>query len=72
MSADDTLSWALSRALQWQHVPEWWNWQTRRTQNPVGLTARVGSSPSSGTSFLNVRAALPPQLDSEITPTICL
>jgi hypothetical protein len=32
-----------------QHVPEWWNWQTRRTQNPVGLTARVGSSPSSGT-----------------------
>ena len=18
-----------------QHVPEWWNWQTRRTQNPV-------------------------------------
>src|SRR6201981_278171 len=35
-----------------QHVPEWWNWQTRRTQNPVGLTAHVGSSPSSGTILL--------------------
>ena len=30
-------------------VPEWRNWQTRGTQNPVGFTPRVGSIPSSGT-----------------------
>ena len=30
-------------------MPEWRNWQTRRTQNPVGLTPRVGSTPTSGT-----------------------
>ncbi len=28
---------------------EWRNWQTRRTQNPVGLTPRVGSTPTSST-----------------------
>lgn len=28
--------------------PEWWNWQTRGIQNPVGLISRVGSSPTSG------------------------
>ncbi len=32
-------------------VPEWRNWQTRWTQNPVDRKARVGSIPSSGTSF---------------------
>ena len=32
-----------------RHVPEWRNWQTRGTQNPVGFTPRVGSIPSSGT-----------------------
>ena len=30
---------------------EWRNWQTRRTQNPVGLTPRVGSTPTSSTIF---------------------
>lgn len=28
--------------------PEWWNWQTRTTQNRVGLS-RAGSTPASGT-----------------------
>jgi hypothetical protein len=27
----------------------WRNWQTRGTQNPVGLTPREGSTPSLGT-----------------------
>jgi hypothetical protein len=31
--------------------PEWRNWQTRRTQNPLSFTGRVGSIPSSGTSW---------------------
>jgi hypothetical protein len=30
-------------------APKWRNWQTRRTQNPVGLTPRVGSTPTFGT-----------------------
>ncbi len=30
-------------------VPEWRNWQTRGTQNPVPFTGSVGSIPSSGT-----------------------
>src|SRR5262245_64706275 len=30
--------------------PEWRNWQTRRTQNPLSFTGRVGSIPSSGTT----------------------
>src|SRR5919109_671690 len=28
--------------------PKWRNWETRRTQNPVGVTPRVGSSPTFG------------------------
>ena len=31
-------------------VPEWRNWQTRGTQNPVRLIPSVGSSPTSGTN----------------------
>src|SRR5260370_10284355 len=31
-------------------MPEWSNWQTRGTQNPVGVTPRDGSTPSSGTN----------------------
>ena len=30
--------------------PKWWNWQTRTTQNRVGLS-REGSTPSFGTMF---------------------
>ena len=30
------------------HPPGWWNWQTRRTQNPL-LLERAGSSPAPGT-----------------------
>lgn len=30
-------------------MPEWWNWQTRRTQNPMRLKPRAGSIPASGT-----------------------
>ena len=37
-------------------VPEWRNWQTRGTQNPVPFTGSVGSIPSSGTSL---RSATP-------------
>ena len=33
--------------------PEWRNWQTRRTQNPLSFTGRVGSIPSSGTTTLS-------------------
>ena len=32
-------------------MPEWRNWQTRWTQNPVDRKARVGSIPSSGISI---------------------
>jgi hypothetical protein len=36
--------------------PEWRNWQTRGTQNPVRLKPREGSTPSSGTiDFKNLR-----------------
>jgi hypothetical protein len=28
--------------------PTWRNWQTRRTQNPLSLKGRVGSTPSVG------------------------
>ena len=31
-------------------VPEWRNWQTRRTQNPVGVKLSGGSNPPSGTT----------------------
>ena len=33
------------------HPPGWWNWQTRRTQNPL-LLERAGSSPAPGTQRL--------------------
>jgi hypothetical protein len=33
-------------------MPRWRNWQTRGTQNPVGLTPREGSTPSLGTEKL--------------------
>jgi hypothetical protein len=33
-------------------VPKWWNWQTRRTQNPVGPKPRAGSTPAFGTTFM--------------------
>ena len=33
--------------------PKWWNWQTRWTQNPVGLKPRAGSTPAFGTSEIN-------------------
>jgi hypothetical protein len=49
-------------ALSWLRLqaatPKWRNWQTRRTQNPVGFTARVGSIPTFGTRF---RRRLEPQ-----------
>ena len=32
-------------------VPEWRNWQTRRTQNPELRKQRAGSTPASGTSL---------------------
>jgi hypothetical protein len=32
-------------------MPECRNWQTNRTQNPAHFTGRVGSSPTSGTTF---------------------
>src|SRR5262245_61953908 len=35
-------------------TPEWRNWQTRRTQNPLSFTGRVGSIPSSGTTDVEV------------------
>jgi hypothetical protein len=35
--------------LKYSAVPEWRNWQTRRTQNPVHRKVSVGSTPSSGT-----------------------
>ena len=31
-------------------TPKWRNWQTRRTQNPVGRESRVGSIPTFGIS----------------------
>jgi hypothetical protein len=36
--------------------PEWRNWQTRGTQNPVRFTPGVGSIPTSG-NFLVMRRA---------------
>ena len=37
-------------------MPKWRNWQTRRTQNPVSLTGRVGSNPTFGTKIALLRA----------------
>src|SRR5690606_7204954 len=36
-------------------TPEWRNWQTRRIQNPLGVTPRVGSSPTFGSVPRRVR-----------------
>jgi hypothetical protein len=52
-------------------VPEWRNWQTRGTQNPVRLTPSVGSSPTSGTSFqrvLRCRLSAPPARECPTAP----
>ena len=38
--------------------PEWRNWQTRGTQNPVRLTPRGGSTPPSGTILQQVRRSV--------------
>jgi hypothetical protein len=48
--------------------PEWRNWQTRRTQNPVGFTARVGSIPSSGTNVSLRSPLLTTDLSDPIGP----
>ncbi len=48
--------------LEWtprSDAPEWRNWQTRRTQNPVGFTPREGSTPSSGTKIFEENFVLP-------------
>ena len=34
-------------------MPKWWNWQTRRTQNPVRLKPRAGSTPAFGTRIFS-------------------
>lgn len=39
------LRFAILRPL---HTPAWRNWQTRWTQNPLGLTPRAGSIPVAG------------------------
>ncbi len=36
-------------------TPEWRNWQTRGTQNPVSREGRVGSTPTSGTRTLRTK-----------------
>ena len=41
-------------------VPECRNWQTNRTQNPAHFTGRVGSSPTSGTTYNQSFSDLPP------------
>ena len=45
--------------LKYSAVPEWRNWQTRRTQNPVHRKVSVGSTPSSGTIPRFARSGLP-------------
>jgi DNA-binding beta-propeller fold protein YncE len=45
-----SLTSAGAAMMRGQHsVPEWRNWQTRGTQNPVRLKPRAGSTPASGT-----------------------
>src|SRR5665648_104341 len=34
-------------------MPEWRNWWTHWTQNPASLTARVGSTPTFGTTLFS-------------------
>ena len=41
----------MSGGTELHDVPEWRNWQTRGTQNPVRLKPSVGSTPTSGTMF---------------------
>ncbi len=49
--------------------PEWRNWQTRGTQNPVSREGRVGSTPSSGTKWQGIlRGPLPFGLGSRVAP----
>jgi hypothetical protein len=36
--------------LYYFRAPEWRNWKTRWTQNPVNREVRVGSTPTFGTS----------------------
>jgi hypothetical protein len=37
------------------HAPEWWNWQTRRTQNPVSLADMgVQAPPSAPTIYKGI------------------
>jgi hypothetical protein len=36
------------KSININNLPEWRNWQTRWTQNPVLLTESVGSTPTSG------------------------
>jgi hypothetical protein len=37
------------------HAPEWWNWQTRRTQNPVSLADMgVQAPPSAPTIYTGI------------------
>ncbi len=40
--------WPASASHCGTTLPKWRNWQTRRTQNPVAFTGRVGSSPTFG------------------------
>jgi hypothetical protein len=50
-------------------VPECRNWQTNRTQNPAHFTGRVGSSPTSGTTFRHPTSSqLVNMLASECAP----
>ncbi len=60
------------RLASFLSVPEWRNWQTRGTQNPVGFTPRVGSIPSSGTinsiSFRHFRRVSRAAVPSARTP----
>ena len=41
-------------------MPEWWNWQTRQTQNLVPVTGGKGSTPFSGISFKIIFSILSP------------
>ena len=55
-----------------RHVPEWRNWQTRGTQNPVGFTPRVGSIPSSGTINKALTVIRPTPREVSIRPIVPL
>ena len=57
-------------ALYFPTTPEWWNWQTRGIQNPVGLISRAGSSPASG-NILVVWSSLPVVTAAAVSPGGC-